>query len=128
MWQSSGLVLVVDDDETVRTVTTSAVQRMGFTVITAENGLEGVEVFRQHRDDIKLVIMDLTMPHLSGEEAFREIRTIKPDAAVIIMSGYNELETSQRFAGKGVAAFVQKPFEIPRLRELVREVAERTAR
>ena len=109
-------VLVVDDDETVRSVTTAAVQRMGFTVLAAENGLEAVEVFRQHRDDIRVVIMDLTMPTMSGEEAYRAIRTVRPDAAVIIMSGYNEIETSERFAGRGVAGFLQKPYEVARLR------------
>ncbi|MEO8540730.1 MAG: PAS domain S-box protein [bacterium] len=125
--RESGLVLVVDDDETVRTITTTAIQRMGFTVITAENGAEAVEVFRQHRDDIRLVLMDLTMPQMSGEDAFREIRAIRPSAVVIIMSGYNEIETSQRFSGKGVAAFVQKPYEVPRLRELIREVLARAS-
>lgn len=124
-WQSSGLILVVDDDETVRTVTTSAVQRMGFTVLAAQNGVEAVEAFRQHRNDIRVVIMDLTMPSMSGEEAFRQIRAIRPDADVIIMSGYNEAETSERFAGRGVAAFLQKPYEVPRLREIVREIVER---
>ncbi|MGE0598086.1 MAG: PAS domain S-box protein [Dehalococcoidia bacterium] len=125
VWQTTGLALVVDDDETVRTITRRALQGMGLTVLTAEDGDDGVEVFRQHKDEIRLVILDLTMPHMSGEDAFREIRRIRNDATVVIMSGYNEDETSQRFAGKGVAAFVQKPYEVGKLRERLRELLER---
>ena len=58
------------------------------------------------------------------EEAYRAIRTVRPDAAVIIMSGYNEIETSERFAGRGVAGFLQKPYEVARLREMVRQVVD----
>ncbi len=127
-WHSSGLILVVDDDETVRAVTITAVQRMGFTVLAAENGLQAVEVFRQHQNDIRLVIMDLTMPAMSGEDAFREIRGIRADAPVIMMSGYNEMETSERFLGKGVDGMLQKPYEVTRLRQLVRDVLQRYER
>ncbi|MGE3076804.1 MAG: PAS domain S-box protein [Dehalococcoidia bacterium] len=128
VWQTTGLALVVDDDETVRTITRRALQGMGLTVLTAEDGNEGVEVFRQHKDEIRLVILDLTMPHMSGEDAFREMRRIRSDATVVIMSGYNEDETSQRFAGKGVAAFVQKPYEVAKLRERLRELLEKQER
>lgn len=124
-WTASGLVLVVDDDETVRTVTTRALHAVGLTVMTADDGWEAVEVFRQHKDDIRLVLMDLTMPRMGGEEAFREMRRIRPDAPIVIMSGYNEQETSQRFLGKGTLGFLQKPYDVGTLREMVRSVFER---
>jgi CheY-like chemotaxis protein len=124
VWQTTGLALVVDDDESVRTITRRALQGMGLTVLTAEDGAEGVDVFRQHQDEIRLVILDLTMPHMSGEDAFREMRRIRGDSTIVIMSGYNEDETSQRFAGKGVSAFVQKPYEIRGLRERLRGLLE----
>ena len=126
-WRTSGTALVVDDDETVRTITIRALQTMGLTVLGAADGAEGVDVFRQHRDEIRVVLMDLTMPRMNGEETFREIRRIRPDAKVIVMSGYNELETSERFAGKGVAGFVQKPYDIASLREQIQRVLEAPA-
>jgi PAS domain S-box-containing protein len=120
-WRASGLVLMVDDDETVRAVTRRALQAAGLTVLSAHDGRQGVEVFRQHQDDIALVLMDLTMPQMGGAEAFREIRAIKPGAKVILMSGYNEQETTEGFLGRGLAGFLQKPYELARLREVVRE-------
>ncbi len=126
-WRTSGTALVVDDDETVRTITIRALQTMGLTVLGAADGAEGVDVFRQHRDEIRVVLMDLTMPRMNGEETFREIRRIRPDAKVVVMSGYNELETSERFAGKGVAGFVQKPYDIASLREQIQRVLEAPA-
>ncbi len=123
-WTASGLILVVDDDETVRTVTSRVLQASGFTVLTAEDGAAGVDVFRQHRDEVSLVLLDLTMPVLSGEEAFSELRRIRDDVPVIMMSGYNETETTERFAGKRLSGFIQKPYEAEQLRALVRAVLE----
>ena len=124
-WQAEGLVLIVDDDETVRRVTARALQASGLTVLTAEDGRAGVDVFRQHREDIDLVMLDLTMPNMNGEEALREIRRVNPNVAVIIMSGYNESETAERFMGRNVNGFLQKPYETENLRKLVRAALEK---
>ena len=113
--QASGTVLVADDEETVRNVAKRMLQRSGFTVLTAADGKQAVERFRQHADAIDVVLLDMTMPHLSGEEAFREIRRIRPDAKVVLCSGYNQQEATSRFAGKGLAGFLQKPFELDKL-------------
>ena len=63
-----------------------------------------------HADEITCVILDLTMPHVDGEECYRELRRIRGDVRVILSSGYNEQEIAQRFAGKGLAGFIQKPY------------------
>ena len=65
-------------------------------------------MFREHADEIVGVLLDLTMPHMDAEEAFREMRRLRPGIPVILCSGYNEQEATQRFAGKGLAGFVQK--------------------
>ena len=101
------------------------VQGTGFRVLTAEDGSEGIEVLRQHRDEVTVVLLDLTMPRMGGEQALAHIRTIRPDLPVIVMSGYNETETRERFAGKRVAGFIQKPFESAQLRQLIRNTLER---
>lgn len=123
-WTASGLVLVVDDDETVRQVSSRIVQKLGFEVITANDGREGVDLFRPRSAEVVVVLMDLTMPYLDGEQAFREIRAIRPDAKVILMSGFSEQDAVNRFAGKGLAGFIQKPFRPDALRRKLREVVQ----
>jgi len=119
-WQGHGTVLLADDEATVRKVTAEMLQHMGFTVLTARNGLEAVDVFRRRRDDISLVLLDMTMPGLSGEEAFREIRRIDGGARIVLSSGHDENDTTVRFKGKGLAGFVHKPYEMDTLGEVVR--------
>jgi PAS domain S-box-containing protein len=122
VWKGSGTVLLVDDEETVIGIGTEMLKELGFDVLTAMDGREGVELFKEHQDSIYCVILDLTMPHMDGEQAFRELRQIKPDVKVIMSSGYNEQEINQRFAGKGLSGFIQKPYKLSMLREIVRKV------
>jgi len=103
-WKGHGQVLVVDDEETVRTLTRRMLERVGFTVLTAEDGRQAVEIFQRGSAEVDLVILDLTMPHLDGEACFRELRMIKPAVKVILSSGYNEQDVVNLFAGKGLAA------------------------
>ncbi|GAB6083317.1 hypothetical protein JCM30471_22310 [Desulfuromonas carbonis] len=121
-WQGSGQVLLVDDEETVRAVGKMMLQELGYEVITAADGREALELFKAHREEIVLVLMDLTMPHMGGEDAFRELRRLDPQLKVIITSGYNEQEVALRFVGKGLTGFLQKPFRLAVLRETLRSV------
>ncbi|WP_236075230.1 response regulator [Mariprofundus sp. EBB-1] len=111
LFRGSGTVLVVDDEEGVREYAVMLLEEFGFDVITAENGLEGIEQFRQHQNDITLVLMDMTMPKMDGKACFSALRNIQPDVKVILSSGYNEQDATNRFAGKGLAGFIQKPYE-----------------
>src|SRR6185436_7321019 len=90
-WQAEGLVLVVDDDETVRTITSRMLQSFGFSVATACDGREGVDKFIAAKD-VRAVLLDLTMPKLDGEQTFQEMRRIKPGVRVLLMSGFSEQE------------------------------------
>ncbi len=121
-WKGSGLVLVVDDEETVRVTTARMLEASGFTTQLADNGRTGVEEFTAAPDSFTLVMLDLTMPHMDGDEAFRAIRAIRPDARVLLMSGFNEQEAVARFTGEGLAGFLQKPFTFPALREKLQEI------
>jgi PAS domain S-box-containing protein len=120
-WTGIGIVLVVDDEPSVRNVATRMLQKIGFTVLTAADGREGLDVFRARRGEIVAVLMDLTMPHMDGESAFRELRALEPGVRVILMSGFNEQEAINRFTGKGLAGFMQKPFAIETLRRKLEE-------
>ena len=110
-----GKVLLVDDEETVQATGGKMLRELGFEVLTAGDGLEAVELFKAHRD-IGFVLLDLTMPHMDGQQCFRELRTLDPAVMVIMSSGYNEHEVSQRFVGKGLAGFLQKPYKLSELK------------
>jgi len=122
-WKGSGTVLLVDDEETVRGIGKEMLQELGFTTITAGDGREAVEIFKI-TPDIALVIMDLTMPHMDGEQCFRELRTMGHNVKVIMSSGYNEQEVTQKFAGKGLAGFIQKPYKLSDLKEAIRKLCD----
>jgi len=117
-----GTVLLVDDEETVRAVSKEMLENCGLEVLTARDGREGVHLFRENSDRISLVLLDMTMPHMGGEEAFQEIRRIRDDARIILSSGYNEREVTDRFAGRGFAGFIQKPYRVSTLVEKLSEV------
>jgi len=124
-WRGSGTVLLVDDEETVRSLGKVMLERLGFRAMTAGDGHEALELFRNHKDEIVCVILDLTMPRMDGAETFRELRRLRPDVRVIMSSGYNEQEVSQQFVGKGLAGFIQKPYQLKTMAEKIREVLAR---
>ena len=119
-WTGSGTILVVDDEETVRMVTARALEHLGFTVLTASDGQQGVDTFAKHADEVRCVLLDLTMPQLNGEEAFRRIHALRPSVRVVLMSGYSEADSADHFACQDLAGFVQKPFDLAGLRDTVR--------
>jgi PAS domain S-box-containing protein len=121
-WKGNGTVLLVDDEEMVRSIGSEMLQELGFAVLTANDGQEALDLFKS-RNDIDLVILDLTMPRLDGEQAFTGLRKIKPDINVIMSSGYNEQDVTQKFVGRGLAGFVQKPYKLSVLRDALRKIA-----
>jgi two-component system cell cycle sensor histidine kinase/response regulator CckA len=123
-WRGTGTVLVVDDEDLVRSLAVRMVKRLGFEVLQATDGQDAVEVFRKHADTITCVLLDLTMPRMDGSEACLEIQRIREDVPVILSSGYEESELSERFDGYGVAAFIQKPYQPSKLRGVLQSVLE----
>jgi len=121
-WIGDGEVLIVDDEPSVRAVTRALLRRRGFTVTDTESGAEAVDLVRAQPDRFRLVLLDLTMPGMSGEETFRELRRTAPALKVILMSGYNEQEVTRLFVGRGLAAFLQKPFRAEEMDGAVQQV------
>jgi CheY-like chemotaxis protein len=113
-------VLLVDDEQMIREAAGSALESIGLKVIMACDGREAVEIFRREKS-IDLVLMDLTMPHMDGREAFQHLRRIRPDIPVILSSGYNEQESIQEFLGRGLAGFLQKPYTLRALEQVVQK-------
>jgi CheY-like chemotaxis protein len=109
---------VIDDEELVLRTARAALERHGYRVVTAANGREGVDRFAQADPPFDLVLLDMTMPVMSGEEALRRLREIAPDVPVIGSSGYDEKEAVRRF-GDGLAGFLQKPYSTQRLARII---------
>ena len=107
----TGTVLIVDDERPVREVARRILEHAGFAARTAAAAVEGIEHFRAHADEIDAVLLDMTMPELSGEEVFRELRRIRPGVRVVLTSGYTEQDALCRFNETGLAGFISKPFD-----------------
>jgi PAS domain S-box-containing protein len=109
--RNRGTILVVDDEETVRIVASRLLESAGFGVVLAEDGRKALEIFENRADEFSAVLLDLTMPHMNGEETFRELRKVRPEVPVVLMSGFSEEDSVNRFAGRDLAGFVPKPFD-----------------
>jgi signal transduction histidine kinase/ActR/RegA family two-component response regulator len=120
-----GTILVIDDEDSVRSLTKTILERSGFQVVLAVNGRLGIDLFRKFPDQFEAVLLDLTMPEKNGEEVIDEINRIRPGTRVILMSGYSVQEVSTRFAAKGLAGFLQKPFRPGELLEVLSQALRR---
>jgi PAS domain S-box-containing protein len=119
--RSRGTVLVVIDEEAVRTVTTRMLERLGFAVLTATDGQTGIETFQAHAAEIDCTLLDMTMARMSVEEIVAALQGIRSDAAVLLISSYSEQEMRQRFGAIGLAGFLQKPYSPAELREALQQ-------
>ena len=124
-WRGQGAVLIIDDETTVRGVTERILQAIGFEPVPARDGVQGVEIVRQRGESLVGVLLDLTMPNMDGETAFREITLLRPELPIVLMSGYNEGDAIARFAGQGLAGFLQKPFTVDDIRKQLRAALTR---
>jgi two-component system cell cycle sensor histidine kinase/response regulator CckA len=123
----TGTVLIIDDEPRVHQVIGDTLVKTGFEVISALDGRDGLRMFEVNDSKLSLVILDLTMPYMNGDEVYRCIRQINQKVPVIITSGYSEEEISEQFIGKGIAGFLHKPVSPSNLLSLVHEVLEKPA-
>lgn len=112
-------ILLADDEQLVGKLGATILRRHGYRVLSAADGLEALEVFRQQRGSIDLVILDLSMPRMSGQETLRELRKLKPSVKVLISSGYSSDDELRAVEREGILGFVAKPY---RPAELARQV------
>jgi CheY-like chemotaxis protein len=121
-WSATGLALLAEDEEAVRTVGQRMLEHIGFEVLTALDGDEAIELFSRHHRILEVVLLDLTMPGLAGEDVARELDKIDPDVPIILCSGFTEQAVVDRFDTNPPAAFVQKPYRLETLRSTLRNV------
>ncbi|MBN2080916.1 PAS domain S-box protein [bacterium] len=117
-------ILFIDDEEIVRTTARRMLAHRGYTVILAANGIEGLELYQQHVDEIDLVIFDMSMPQMSGADFYRHLRDYSPDVKAIAVSGYSQAVALADLDAGGIGAFVQKPFAFEELLKKVRAVLD----
>jgi PAS domain S-box-containing protein len=118
----AGTVLVIDDEELVLRTAELALRNRGYHVLKAASGTAAIDMLRREREHVSVVVLDLSMPGMSGHEVLPELRQIRPDIPVIVSSGYSEAETMQYFAGQKVSAFIQKPYTAAKLAEQLNAV------
>ncbi len=117
-----GVILIADDEQTVRELAGAVLAREGYEVLTAADGAAALEVFERRGGKVDLVLLDMTMPQLNGAETYSRLRRLRSEVPVILSSGYNEQDATSRFAGKGLAGFLRKPWTAEGLRDAVRGV------
>ncbi len=124
-WRHSGTALIVDDDEAVRVVASAMMQSFGFTVCVVPDGQSGLDAFREKPGAFDVVLLDLLMPGLTGEQTLEILRTIQPDVRVLIISGFSESDVMQRLANdRGPFKFLHKPFKRQELEQKLRELLD----
>jgi len=120
-WTGSGLVLLVDDDERVRVVTELLLRSIGFDVLAVATGHQALREFDRRADDLRLVMLDLTMPDLGGDQVLSELRKRRADVPVLLCSGYSEEDASQWISRQGTS-FLQKPYPFDLLKTRLRDL------
>ncbi len=113
--QGTGTILVVDDEVAVRRVAKAMLERLGYAVLVAENGLEGVTIFEQRAAYITAVLLDMTMPVMDGEHALQRMKAIRADVPILVSSGYSEVVACARFNDSVGVDFIQKPYTVAEL-------------
>ena len=115
-------VLLVDDEEIIIGVGRQMLERLGYRVMTAKNGLEAVDVYRDHQNTVGLVILDMIMPGLEAGDTYDKLRALNPAVKVLLSSGYSLDEKSRGILKRGCSGFIQKPFNMKILQEKIDEI------
>jgi len=117
--QLAGTALVIDDQETLLTVAMDMLTAKGMDVLTAQSGQEGIRLYQEHAERIDVVLLDMKMPDLNGDEVFATLKAFDPEVRVIITTGFEEEETLAHFNGQLPIAFIQKPYRFHNLVEMI---------
>ncbi len=117
-------LLLIDDEDVIREMVTEILEHRGFDVVAACDGEHGLELFGERGEGIDVVLLDLSMPGLSGQDTFARLLEKRPDVPVILSSGYDHEEAMGRFEGQAPAGFIQKPYRPEQLKAEIHRCAE----
>lgn len=117
-------ILIVDDHETIWDFLIEALQKLGYSVLLAENGLDAVEIYEENPDQIDLVLLDMIMPKAGGHQTFYKIRAIDPEAKILLSSGFVSEAEVHDLLQQGACGFLPKPHRLPAVARAIREVLD----
>ena len=120
----SETILIVDDHETIWDFLIEALQKLGYSVLLAENGLDAVEIYEENPDQIDLVLLDMIMPKAGGHQTFYKIRAIDPEAKILLSSGFVSEAEVHALLPQGACGFLPKPHRLPAVARAIREVLD----
>ena len=118
------MILLVDDEEMVADIGKDMLEKLGYTILVAFSGAEAIKIFNANRDEVKLVILDMIMPDMSGGETFNRLKAIKPDAKILLSSGYSLDGRASKIMKRGCNGFIQKPFNLKQISRKIREILD----
>jgi PAS domain S-box-containing protein len=119
--RGKGCILVIDDEPIIRNISKATLENLGYSVLIAKDGLQGIDVYKQNQEEIDLVLMDMIMPRMNGKECFKNLKAYDPDIKVIIASGYANVE-AEELNTMGFAGFLSKPYDRATLSEMLAKV------
>ena len=123
--KGNGTILLVDDEDRVMDVGTKVLTRLGYTVLEARSGQEAIEIYKENKDKIALVLLDMVMPDVDGGETYDRMKEINPNVKVLLSSGYSIDSEAKEILERGCNAFIQKPFGMQELSQVIREVLDK---
>jgi len=123
-YQGKGTILIVDDEEIIREMAKESIESLGYSVITANDGKDGVKVYQERHSEIDGVILDMQMPNLSGKEAFVRMKEINPDIRALLSTGYGHNEEAQEILDLGVKDLLSKPYHLKDLSNSLKQFLE----
>ncbi|MCK4965540.1 response regulator, partial [bacterium] len=118
-------ILVVDDEENVRSVTKMQLEKIGYKVLLAGDGNEAVNIYKKEKDEIALILLDIIMPNMAGKETYIKLKEINPSIKVILVSGFSQNDKATEILNKGALGFIQKPFKLHELSKTIRDYLEK---
>ena len=124
IFSGSGKVLLVDDEDMMLVVGRKMLEKLGYSVLTADTGQRAIDLFNRHRGQIKLVILDMIMPDLSGSDTFDRLKEIDPSIKVLLSSGYSIDGQARQILDRGCNGFIQKPFDLQAFSEKIRHMLD----
>lgn len=119
-----GVILLVDDEEIILDVDVQLLEALGYTVLKAKGGREAVEIYKENKDKINIVLLDIIMPDMSGGQVYERIKEINPDIKVLLSSGYNIEGQATEILERGCDGFIQKPFNMKELSHSISKILD----
>jgi CheY-like chemotaxis protein len=120
--RGSETILIIDDEEMILDVGGELISSLGYTVLTAQSGSEAIEIYKENKDGIHMVVLDMIMPEMGGGTTFDKLREVDPKVKVLLSSGYSLDGQAKEILDRGCDGFIQKPFDLKNLSKIVREI------